>query len=372
MLKAHGFFKDKTKSPCEFNIQQDGIKVRSTEKSIQEHWPWSQTSIKIGGAADKLLFFTPKNIKEIESIYTERNRLIVQQLKTIPAVEVQSFLKDLKMHRVSSLSILVTAMAVLLALVAFVWIGRDPIIDAVVDRVPYEWEQELGSRLVGITIPAQNLISSGPAIETLKPYIKRLQDVLPQPMNDVKIYIAKSSDINAFALPGGHVVFNEGLLRAASNIEEILGVAGHELAHVEKRHVLRGIVQAIGLYLVVDLIMGDMTGILAVISENSQLLLQSGFSREQESQADEVGFNLLVAANINPQGLVSFFQIIEETQKKQNEMLGDLAKPLSFLSTHPATDERINAIKDRIREEKLDIPAIDFDYESFKAKIISN
>ena len=204
-----------------------------------------------------------------------------------------------------------------------------------VDQVPYEWEQELGEKLVGVTITLQNLVNSGQSWQTLDEQVQKIKNILPPHMHDVKVYIAKSSEVNAFALPGGHIVFNEGLLRAAQDIEEVLGVAAHELAHVQERHVLRGIVQAFGTYMLIDFIIGDISGIIAVIADNSQLLLRSGFSEQQESEADQMAYELLKAKNSASRPR-QFLQKLRKTKEApQDELLQEVQEHLSFPKPPP-------------------------------------
>lgn len=292
-------------------------------------------------------------------------------MASIKIEKLAGFLQTLKRSRSKALGLTAVASSAILLSLFIAWIFKGSIIGGVVDRVPYKWEQALGERLVGIVVPAGNLISSGESWEKLSAQVNRISKSLPENMQNVSIYISKSSELNAFALPGGHIVFNEGLLKSAKNIEEVLGVAAHELAHVKERHVLRGLVQSIGLFFAVDLFLGDMTGILAVIGDNSQLLLRSSYSRDQERQADRVGFDLLVQSDISPEGMVSFFRTLEVEEKKRAELTGGVEKALSFISTHPTTEERIEIIENRIKKEEdlLHFKKVKFDYKGFLSKL---
>ena len=76
-------------------------------------------------------------------------------------------------------------------------------------------------------------------------------------------------------------------LKKANSAEEILGVAAHEIAHITQRHVLRNMIQALGVFSLFQLVLGDITGIIAVLSDQGSFLLMKGFSRSIEEDADE-------------------------------------------------------------------------------------
>ena len=170
---------------------------------------------------------------------------------------------------------------------------------------------------------------------------------------EFQIFIADDKALNAFAVPGGFLIFNRGMLTEVENIEEIYGVAAHEMAHVTRRHTLRQMLSTIGTYALIQAVFGDVSGILAVMADNSAFLLSRMYSREAEEEADKEGLNYLKQIDVNPNGLVSFFEKLKAHHKKQ---LAELEKqgipvadlPLSFLSTHPNTDDRISYLQAQI------------------------
>jgi len=159
--------------------------------------------------------------------------------------------------------------------------------------------------------------------------------------------IVNDPDINAFALPGGFVVINSGLILAADSADEMLGVLAHELSHVTEQHSVRNIISAASVYLSIDLLLGDVSGLLAMIADAAPLLLNQQFSRGFEREADVKGYELLTRANIDPKGLASFFEKLMVEKEKQLEKVEDettrelMIAAEGLLSTHPATEERI-------------------------------
>jgi predicted Zn-dependent protease len=193
----------------------------------------------------------------------------------------------------------------------------------------------------------------------------------------LKFHIVENATLNAFALPGGNVVLHSGLLMAAESPEEIAGVLGHEIAHVTHRHSIRNILSSAGLFLVVQTLLGDVTGVIAVLADNSAFLMTRKFSRDFEREADNQGWEYLLAANIRPEGMIQFFQRMQEEEARQREKMSE-ASPvdlgtdsLQVLSTHPATQERMDYLRAKWEQLPADRTYRNFDlnYAAFKASL---
>jgi Zn-dependent protease with chaperone function len=155
-----------------------------------------------------------------------------------------------------------------------------------------------------------------------------------------KWYVAEDPAINAFAIPGGYVVVNTGLIQAADSAEEVAGVLAHEVQHVELRHTLKNMVHTLGLRAALDLTLGDVSG--TALGDIAATLGELKFSRDLESEADRHGLEALKRAGIAPQGMVSFFDKLSKQ---------DGAAPPELLSTHPAGAERMQTLQAMIRQE---------------------
>lgn len=152
--------------------------------------------------------------------------------------------------------------------------------------------------------------------------------------------------INAFALPGGFIGINVGLITAASNESEMAGVLGHEMAHVTQRHIARGeedtkvanLATWAGVLAAViagsvgnpDLIVGALA---AGTSINQQR--QVNYTRAHEQEADRIGIQTMAAAGFNPDGMASFFGKLEQ----QSRLYG--SRVPEFLLTHPLNTTRM-------------------------------
>ena len=166
-----------------------------------------------------------------------------------------------------------------------------------------------------------------------------------------EIVVSNSQEVNAFALPGGYIVVNAGLILTADNASEVLGVLAHEMSHVTEQHGLRNVINTAGVFLLVDALLGDVSGVLAMLTNAAPLLINQSYSRQFEAEADAIGLQLLAKARIDPSGFVNFFEKMIALEQKQLESIEDqntrelVEDAMGFLSTHPATEERIENIE---------------------------
>lgn len=160
-----------------------------------------------------------------------------------------------------------------------------------------------------------------------------------------EFHVAEIDMPNAFALPGGHIVVTTGMLAFVEKPEELLGVVAHEMAHVIRKHNLRMQIAAAGPLLVLDVFLRGRSGTMGVMAGGSALLVAQSFSQEYEKEADEVGWDYLVAANIDPRGMIESFRKLKEWEAKSNER--DVL-PKAFRS-HPDLDKRIARLESKWR-----------------------
>jgi predicted Zn-dependent protease len=162
--------------------------------------------------------------------------------------------------------------------------------------------------------------------------------------------------VNAFALPGGTIVVFTGLIEKSADAEQVAGVLAHEMSHATLRHGLQRVSQSLGLAVGVQLLLGDTQGLIAAGAELFQLATINGYSREQESEADDEGVRMLHAAGIDPLGFARFFTTLKDEH-------GDLPGVVSWMSTHPQHDVRIAAVRERLASlEARDYRPIELDW----------
>lgn len=146
------------------------------------------------------------------------------------------------------------------------------------------------------------------------------------------ITVVKEKQINAFALPGGHIIVFSGILKKIKTKEAFVALLGHEATHVAKRHSLKNILKSIAGYVFVAFFTNDINGVSAIVFDNANNLSNLGYSRKLETEADANALTIMQKNKINPNGLLHLFETLQEDSK---------FAPPALLSTHPMTEERI-------------------------------
>jgi Zn-dependent protease with chaperone function len=224
--------------------------------------------------------------------------------------------------------------AIFLVPMIALWMGSDRITGWVVDQIPIETERRLGGLIYEQTQTKQKPV---PELETVVAELgNRLTKGSPYTF---EWHVVQDSQVNAFAVPGGHVVVFTGLILAAESPEELAGVLAHEVQHVLLRHSLRAMVHDIGWQATLSLLLGNWGG--GTIETLAHQLGGLKFGRDQERQADVQGLALLKREAINPNGMITFF---EKLARKNG------AAPPALLSTHPASDDRAKIIREEIQK----------------------
>jgi predicted Zn-dependent protease len=180
----------------------------------------------------------------------------------------------------------------------------------------------------------------------------RLVAAAPQKPPKVDVFMVADPRINAFALPGGHMGFNAGLLIASRNESELAGVMGHELTHVIQRHVARSQADqgGVGTFatwaaVLAAIIAGsaDPNIVLAALAVGQGSLYQKqvNFTRANELEADRIGIQIMADAGFDPEGMADFFQRLEQQSRLYGTGMPEI------LQTHPVNTTRIAEARER-------------------------
>ena len=194
-------------------------------------------------------------------------------------------------------------------------IGKTAIQSLINDRLPRDHEA---------SVLVQQIV------DRLKPHAKFSE-------MDFQVYVVQNSEVNAFALPGGQMVVYTGLIKNVESPEQLAGVLAHEMSHATLRHGLQQISQSLGVIAAIQLLVGDVGGLLAVGSQIAQQSVMTSYSRTAETEADIEGAKMLHAAKIDPKAMATFFA-------KLKHQHGDIPGAISWLSTHPQHEDRIESI----------------------------
>lgn len=209
----------------------------------------------------------------------------------------------------------------------------------------------------------------------LDSYIKKTSATLVKNshLEDVNIYLIKSSDINAFATENKDIALYSGLIDKSDSAEQVQGVIAHELGHLIAQHHIKSRVknQTTGLAGIAGTVLGvgaviagaPDAGLAAILGGNAaDISKQLSHSREHENEADSIAIKLLKKSEINTKGLADFFKLLERQEKFYFK-----SRP-EFLNTHPTTSRRKSFVQNNVvsfDSEKLD----DTEFDLFKAKL---
>ena len=205
--------------------------------------------------------------------------------------------------------------------------------------IPIDEEREMGLAVAEQAAREMPLLQDEPVVRFVRElgaYIVRRADTTGR---DYEFRVVDSEVPNAFAIPGGFIFVNRGILERAETASELAGVLAHEIGHVVERHGLEQMAKAQNTSTIVSLVyvlLGRTPG------GAEQVALQvagsawmAKHSREAEREADRVAVVYLARAGIDPRGMPQFFQkLLEEDRNSPNELL-------AWFSTHPLTEDRI-------------------------------
>jgi len=254
-------------------------------------------------------------------------------------------------HRVSGGLVRLWWIKKLVILFTALLIIHAPFADSLASFLSPEEETELGDRFLK-KIKSQYEFADYSYIvqyiNDLGNYIGRQIEV---PYFPLHFYVIKDTSINAFAAPAGHVFFFSGLIKIMDNVDELASVLAHELGHVSARHLALRVERSnkIGMatmaaILAGVLIGGEATGALMTGSIAAGIQAELGYSRQDERQADQLGFKYTYMSGFNTQGMITTLKKIQ----RENWYGGQNIPP--YLLTHPGASERMANIETMAQE----------------------
>ena len=161
----------------------------------------------------------------------------------------------------------------------------------------------------------------------------------------IKLHLIKKSDVNAFALPNNHLVVYTGLITFCDDPEELAGVLGHEIAHIEHHHVMKKLTKEIGFSVLFAMAGGKGGG--EVAKQAAKMLSSSAYDRKWETDADKTSIDYMVKADIDPEPFANLMF------KFSTELDGKIPKELYWIADHPQSEERAKALETYIKTKKV-------------------
>ena len=192
--------------------------------------------------------------------------------------------------------------------------------------------------------------------EELQKYVQSIGDSLSikshRPNLFYRFTVLDSPDINAFALPGGYIYINRGLMAYLSSEDELAAVLGHEIGHVTARHSVRQYSQAqlLGvLTTAIEINQGTSAGNLANLASSALL---SGYGREMELEADDLGAQYIYQDGYSPQGMYDVLSVLKDQEIYAKAVANKRGQePSSYhgvFATHPSNDKRLKEILEEV------------------------
>jgi predicted Zn-dependent protease len=234
-----------------------------------------------------------------------------------------------------------TALAALAAVgitaTLYLW-GIPGMASVVAPHVPASWEERLGRTVSEHLAPVERRCTEPTRTQAIQAISATLTSAVKNSPYTFRVVVLNTPSVNALATPGGYVVVFRGLLERTRSAEELAGVLAHEFAHVLLRHATRALLRHASTGVLIAALSGDVSGAMTYGLESARILAELRYSRQDEEEADREGHRLLVAAGVDPAGMVGFF----ETFKKEPGMAPTLPP---YLSTHPTTEGRIERLR---------------------------
>ncbi len=184
-------------------------------------------------------------------------------------------------------------------------------------------------------------------------------------------HVVNIDEINAFAVPGGFIYLNRGLIERTENLSELAGVVAHEIGHVEARHsveMLERLQAAQAGVAVASILLGTAPeGLAGVALDVGGAAWFASHSREAEREADALAVQMLPGAGIHPGGIVTFFEkLLEERQRSPSRVE-------QWFSTHPLTETRVAATRELVNAipaaQLANLRVTDAEYRAFRQRV---
>ncbi len=323
------------------DISISGNELRVSENSYEvSRLHFSEIHLKYGGAANRYLFIDMKRHPEL-SLYLNKKDPVAKQLVSLRPVENQ------KEHKKAQFTDKVTL--VILGLLALLFCYAIFNVKTLASGlattlISPSVERSIGDRLAPVLYPESIRVRDPKKLKDLNELISHV--MTDEERKEIPVHLVKKSDPNAVALLGGQIFIHEGLVKLAETPEEVLAVLSHELAHVKGRHALKGVLTSIGLFGLVQLVLGDVSGIIAILADQGGWILSLSHTREFEVDADKKGLARMLNNKINVQAQADIFQ-------KLLDSTGGLdSKIPALFKTHPKLKDRITAAQEAAKTQK--------------------
>lgn len=324
-----------------------GAQFHSADERV--NFPLAGLRLKLGGASKRLVFFEHPDVPGW--VFYSSDRSVLSDPHLAQQVGVRNQIRVARRARMVGWGVFAILATLLIGLPLLLISNLDRASAWVAPSIPPGWEHSLGTSVFAQYKLSNTLLEDDAANVALDDLSRDLLAAARTERYAFTLHIDTDTELNAFALPDGTVVINAGLILAADNADEVLGVLAHELSHVRHQHGMRQIISSSGVYLIISGLLGDASGVMAVVASAAPVLLSQSYSRHFETEADAEGAKLMTAIHADIGGLLSFFEKMKALEEQRLAEIPDenaraaLRAAASLLATHPATADRISALR---------------------------
>lgn len=214
------------------------------------------------------------------------------------------------------------------------------------ETVSRKTEEKIGALSWELIRNTSHEIKNKEPVRVLKKLSDRMASVSGIDPNHLKIHLMERDEINAFALPDGHLIVFSGLINDCRNEAELAGVLGHEIAHIERKHVMKKLAKELGLTVLVSATTGGHHNS-EILKETVRVLSSAAYDRSLETEADQTSVQYLIKAGIDPRPFARF--LARMPKEKDEDPSG-----IFSVSTHPDSDVRSKEILEQIGDQSFE------------------
>ena len=331
---------------AEIRLLESGLRIH-LEDGTDMDWPYNQVRQAQGRYAGE-----PVRLERgeglFEALMIPDTDFLVSLRSMVPNGSYRFHNPGFRRARVW-LTVYASLATLLVGLALYRW-GIPLLVRHVTPLVPVSWEKKLGESQLDLLAPPEHRIHDPRMDRALQTIVDRLSGSLRHCPYHFQVTVCDFPIFNAFALPGGPIVVFRDLLVRTRSPEELAGVLAHEMQHILKRHTTQRIIQDSSTGLLISALAGDATGSMAFGLQSARSLALLEYGREEEAEADREGMKLLLAARINPSGMIRFFEDLQKSEK--------MPEFLKYVSSHPATSDRIMTLRQLAGGSKVFPPAL--------------
>ena len=312
----------------EIDLQLDEInaEIRFSSSSNEiNHWSIGDISFEYIGSSLEIR----NKLHSLELIKVENDDFATELIAILKAKgHISLYQRIIQLGIKTHLLIALIILSVIIAGYMFIipWVGEKAVL-----LIPVSYDSSMGDTFY-------NQYIKNNSIDTAKTDALNLFSGHLKLRNTQKLHftVINSPIVNAFSLPDGNIIVFTGLIDLMKDYDELAGLIGHEVSHINNRHSMKMLCRNLSGYIFISAVLSDVNGIMAVIGDNVHNLQSLSYSRQFEQQADEQGTNLMILNGINPKGMTDLFTRLQSNEK--------VVVP-AFISSHPITTDRIVHIK---------------------------